>query len=142
MLFEPRFAPVRAEAAVRSALEVHGVVLDYTPASLARVDDLLDALRRLDPRATVVLDVFDLGCYVGEVVIRNLGGAWKRGADARPAIFAKEPLVVELTLPTGTPGRAVCTPIAKVFERYKNGAVDDVPFFFSSVKLALLDLRS
>ncbi len=46
--------------------------LDFTPASTQRLDSLLAE----SPLGTDKGWVFGLGCYIGEVIRRNAGGAW------------------------------------------------------------------
>ena len=69
----PRFAADIATA----AQQVSGVVVDYTPTSLALVDDILDDIRRDGPPVEAIAEtLFGFGCYVGEVMARHGGGAW------------------------------------------------------------------
>ena len=59
------------------ARDEYDAELDLSPASLELVDALIDSLReegRDGEEAAEVL--FVLGCYLGEVMVRQLGGAW------------------------------------------------------------------
>ena len=52
-----------------------GVKLDYTPQSLGTMDRLIDAGWNLQSGGIGVLRL--AGTYVGEVIVRNLGGQWR-----------------------------------------------------------------
>ena len=61
------------EAAEALAAQWPGYELDFSPASLARIDDLLDA--ELSPSQYAVYE-FRLGAYLGEVLVRNHDARW------------------------------------------------------------------
>lgn len=61
----------RAELATEFAASWPGYDLDFTPGSLARLDDLVAA--EYGPGA---LDSDGLGCYLGEALVRNYGLEW------------------------------------------------------------------
>ena len=67
-------APIQqAERFVRD-LGARGVVLDYTPASLGRLETVLSRQPPMaQPDATFALLA---GAYLGEVIRRNIGGQW------------------------------------------------------------------
>ena len=70
----PQHARELADVCVETARKVSGLHLDYTPASLALVDDQIDRFARggvgVDEIASTL---FCFGCYVGEV----LSGAFR-----------------------------------------------------------------
>jgi hypothetical protein len=122
--FAKRCAAVAVQMANR-----RGIVFDYSEESLARVDDLLQIGHELidqrqRPWSQVDVDVFDvlariLGGYVGEVVLRTVGGQWtgEQYPDGalRPALrvngvtaYPMEKVLKRLTSPTdeGTAGYA------------------------------------
>ena len=98
----------------------------FTPASLEQADDSVSGYHRmaglgmLDARmADAARDVAErAGCYLGEVIVRNLGGRWVPAADtvyARLPDAAGFPLVVEL------PNGHCCHPLARPFKLLKHG---------------------
>lgn len=75
----PESASDLAAVAVQVAARVHRVELDYSPASLDKLDALVLASRasgssRESQRKTLLL----LGCYFGEVLVRHQGFRWDR----------------------------------------------------------------
>jgi len=76
-----------AEHAVEYAKTRYGIDLDYSEASLAEVDRMMDDRTRgtvievdqltFDEREELWIYCKMIGGYVGEVVIRNLGGTWQ-----------------------------------------------------------------
>ncbi len=114
-----------AAAFVKAGAE-EGEVLDYSESSLARVNNMIDELwgdpetgkaeeRFLETMAPVV------GAYVGEVIVRDLGGSWKLDPEEGiPAVRS----------PTGV--RAF--PVAKAEKRFLNGHEDDLSFYYKVIK--------
>lgn len=73
----PESAVDLAAVAVQMAARVHRVELDYSPASLDKLDALVHALRASGAsqdslRKTLLV----FGCYFGEVLVRHQGFAW------------------------------------------------------------------
>ena len=66
-----------AAIAVDAAAKIDGQHLDYSPASLKIVDQLVLGFRK-DGATTKTMNkvLFTFGCYVGEVMVRNLGYKW------------------------------------------------------------------
>ena len=60
---------------ITQAQRQFGVRLDYSPASLGTMDRLIDAGWNLKAGGMGVLRL--AGTYVGEVIVRNLGGEWR-----------------------------------------------------------------
>ena len=66
-----------AQLAVEVAWEEFGVDLDYSPGSLEAVDAQVESLREEGLTGEGAAEaLFVLGCYVGEVMSRALGGRW------------------------------------------------------------------
>ncbi len=67
-----------AESARRDARQTLSVDLDFSPSSLEVLDGAIDRFFvHGEPIATTT--ILALGAYVGEVIIRNLGGRWNPG---------------------------------------------------------------
>ena len=84
-----------AENAVTDVAKSVGLTLDYSEASLAIVDRVLDLVRaqtakmpvdkRREPASMTALK---FGAYMGEVLRRELGGVWREGPESTPGIPA------------------------------------------------------
>ena len=121
-LSAPRFAEdVAAWVRARFALE-----LDYSVESLATVDALLARMRAeavpLDDKVGETL--WCLGCYVGEVFVRNANAEWK---DAALPEVARTTNTVWLAC-----GEAWVNPIGKVVKRVALGDGEDLPSLYSA----------
>src|SRR5262249_44277577 len=116
-----------AALAVSAALDVSGVVLDYSIGSLNRVDEILDDFRRRRVAVERIAEtLFCFGCYVGEVFVRNAHGRW---VDVeRTPMRGRGQWMIVIELPDGS----VCNPIGKVFNRVENGSVDALSYFYET----------
>lgn len=73
----PESALGLAAVAVQVAARVHRVELDYSPASLGKLDALVHALRASGgSQDSLRKTLLVLGCYFGEVLVRHQGFAW------------------------------------------------------------------
>jgi len=72
---------VLAEDQARAIGERFGVELDFSPASLERLDELAE--RPGFSEALSESDLTGLGVYVGEVIRRNLGASWVEARGTR-----------------------------------------------------------
>jgi hypothetical protein len=126
-----KYAPVLANAPrfaadiVESAQIVSGVTLDYGPASLGAVDEIIERFRVDGLRPEQIGEtLFGFGCYVGEVFVHHAGGAWRPTESTPMRDVANGPFVIELT-----DGRHV-NPVDKVFKRLENGPEDGLSYFY------------
>ena len=119
-----------AQAAVRMAAEDHGVVLDYSPASITRLETVL-AARIPVPEGDVERATQLWGGYFGEVFRRTYRGEW---------IMAVYP-GGELAMPALDVGGSHIYPLLKIFRRLTMGPEEDLTAFYSKV-CAALDARS
>ena len=110
---EPGSAPRHAADIVAAAADISGAELDYSPDSIDLVEDIVDGFRAVGATGEELAEsLIAFGCYVGEVLTRNAGGAWR----CAPASHRTVPLVVQL------PGARECHPIDWVFNRLEYGA--------------------
>ncbi|MEU6840428.1 hypothetical protein ABZ930_00970 [Streptomyces sp. NPDC046716] len=110
---EPDSAPRHAAAVVEAALDISGAELDYSPASIELVEDIVDSFRSDGATCDEMAEsLAEFGCYVGEILVLHAGGTWREGTDTDSPV----PLVVEL------PGRRRCHPVDWVFRRLEHGS--------------------
>jgi len=121
----PEYAEQHAEIMVQAAKEISGAELDFSPASLNAVDEIIEQMRQDgDTVEQIAETLFGFGCYVGEVFVRNKDAKWRLTEETPMKDFAGVPMVVELG------PEQICNPIGKVFKRLENGKVDNLPYFY------------
>jgi len=121
----PENASDHARIAVKLARDDYDAELDLTPGSLELVDALIDSLReegRDGEEAAEALFVF--GCYLGEVMVRQLGGAWV--ATARSPLRGVSPWPMVVALGNGSAWDA----IGKAYKRLELGDSEYLPAFY------------
>jgi hypothetical protein len=123
----PENAVDHSQLAVEVAWEEFGLDLDYSPGSLEAVDAQIESLREDGLTGEDAAEaLFVLGCYVGEVMSRSLGGQWVPTARTPLAGISPWPMVV--VLPSGS----AWDPIGKVYKRLELGDSEYVPAFFAA----------
>ena len=101
---------------------IDGRKLDYSEASLALVDRMLDDFYRLG--AALPDDIHGLtSAYVFEVARRSFGGRYLRGDQDNPYV---------LVIGEGDAEIGVCV-MSKLHGRVRNGPEDNIPFFFAGI---------
>jgi hypothetical protein len=95
--------------------ENYGVALDYNPASLKKLDAIVDDLRRDQRFESLQTLLFSMGCYVGEVLVRHAGGRWRSTEDLGLGSVASSPIAVEM------PDGRGCNPIVWVYRWFQKG---------------------
>jgi len=120
---------------IASALNSSGYVADFTPRSLWEFDRFFDEHSQNGAAKPGSLlaeaqgqRLFAVGCYMGDVVQRTLGGVWVTD-DADP----EGEINIELQLPDGTR----CWPIQRAMKRFKNGAEDGIAGWGSGLGLVI-----
>jgi len=110
-----------------------GRTLDYSEESVATLEELLrvsDELLQDEsfPETQRNLVVFYNGCYLGEVMARHLGGAWR---------FTENWYDASLVFPFGEGGLQV-HPFQKVYRRVTEGpAENDLVAYYDGLKTRL-----
>jgi len=105
--------------------KVEGIELDYSPASISLVDNMLQTRRSeglsVDQFAETI---FTAGCYVGQVIVNNNPSKWIREEDANlPEGISMSSIVIKI-------GDTVCDPIAKAYKFFFNGSIDSLEYFY------------
>lgn len=124
----PRTAPQFAARAVDMVQQKFGFSLPYNPPSLIVVDALVDKIKETgasEQQASGVL--FGLGCYVGEVFVRNAGASWRATAEMGMSHVCGFPVVLSLRSGEG------CNPVGKVFARFREGEKHSVADLFETM---------
>lgn len=126
--FTVRDARTLAAGAVKLVKDVEKVDLDYSPASLQEIDRIVLNMRDEGTQAATALQVLlVLGCYVGEVLVRNTDAVWEEPTPAERQAGARLPGV------RGKSGR-LWDPVERVFQLLRNGGGDSVAFYYAIVK--------
>jgi hypothetical protein len=121
----PENAALHARLAVALARNDFDAELDLTPASLEVADALIDSLREEGRDGEAAAEaLFVLGCYLGEVMVQNLGGGWV--ATARSPLRGVSPWPMVVALPDGSAWDA----IGKAYSRLELGDSEYLPAFF------------
>jgi hypothetical protein len=124
-------SPSNAAEIARMTLPVvqqnYGLALDYSPASLKELDKIVDDLRRDQRFEAVQTLLFSMGCYVGEVLVRNAGGRWRTTEELGMGRVASSPIAVEM------PDGRGYNPVARVYRRFQKGREDSLTAFYQAV---------
>jgi hypothetical protein len=75
-----------AEDVVRNIKKKYGVDIDFTPSSLQKLDKLITVHHSPETLKSEAILV-EYGSYLGEVIIRNLGGKWKIHDDPKDCVI-------------------------------------------------------
>jgi hypothetical protein len=128
----PENALDHAQLAVEAAWEESELLLDYSPASLEGVDAQIEALREEGYASEDVPEaLFVLGCYLGEVMRRSLGGLWIATSRSPLQDVSPWPMVVVL------PGGSAWDAIGKAYKRLELGDSEYIPAFFAAAAASL-----
>lgn len=115
---------LHAERAVAAAADIDKAALGYDEAGLHEVDRILGQFHDEGaPPDAVATITFLFGAYIGEVIRRVDGGKWTHVPDGHPLGGSDYPM---MTLPGGS----MVNPVGKAFKRVRNGAEDNVPYFY------------
>jgi hypothetical protein len=123
----PENARDHAQIAVGLARQEYDAELDFSQASLDVVDSLVDSLREegIDGEGAAEA-LFVLGCYLGEVMVRCLGGSWV--STARSSLRGVSPWPMVVALGDGSAWDA----IGKAYKRLELGDSEYLPAFFEA----------
>lgn len=116
----PAIMAALAQDAVNQAQGQFQVSLDYSEASIAKVESILAQLGTSLPDPKREQQAMLWGAYIGEVARRHHGGAWVVPSDG--------PFTGVITLQAAD-GNSFSPP-AKVHKRLTNGDEDNVAFYY------------
>ena len=113
--------------------QLDGDHLDYSPESLKAVDRILLKLHDEGTAPqSIQKTVIAFGCYVGEVMVRNLGYKWDMPSE-------KERSVGFSMIGVRDKKGGFSNPIGKVYKRVQNGQEDSVVFFYEVFSKSIAD---
>lgn len=95
------------------------VALDYSVESLQRLDSFIS--EHFEPAGSKFVGEtlpVGIGCYVGEVIIRHLGGHWNE--SGKPEVNGLGPI-------------ESIYPLDKAIKRFKNGKQDSLAWYYHSI---------
>ena len=120
-------ASAHAAIAIRLAEEQWDTRLDFSRRSLVDLDGQIDSLREDGMDAEEAAEMlFVFGCYLGEVLVRRLGGTWV--ATGRSALRGVSPWPMVVALSDGSCWDA----IGKTYRRLELGDSEYLPAFFDA----------
>ncbi len=96
-----------------------GIRLDFSPESIGELEDFI--AKNFDPPGSKHVGnslVAGIGCYLGEVIIRTVGGRWNEQGRAEINGIGEVQAVF---------------PIQKVLKRFKNGSVESLPHYYETI---------
>jgi len=126
----PRNAARFAERIVQTIAEEEDITLDFSVTSLKKIDKILGDFSEYDGVTpyTIAVTLFELGCYVGEVIVRNNPGSkWIELGDDDVESSLNSGLVVMMPLGTEV------NPIGKAEKRLVNGEGDSIAHFYKEI---------
>lgn len=121
----------QAEEFRELARERYALRLDYSPHTLAHLEDWIQgefSSGSADANSTLIVA---LGCYVGEVVVRNLMGAWQADEE----FFHSPAVVIEGKLQTRT------FPLSRVWKRFEYGREHSLAAYYQELLTTLAHLK-
>ncbi|NEQ46536.1 MAG: hypothetical protein F6K00_24540 [Leptolyngbya sp. SIOISBB] len=121
----PENAKLFAADIVAATQDISGILLDYSPQGVQAVDDIIENLRSGDSSMEdLATTLFEFGCYLGEVFVRNHGAIWKVSSETSFQGMTSMPLLIEM------PNGGIGNPIGKVFKQFDNGEEDSISYFY------------
>lgn len=125
-----------AEQAVRLAEADHGMVLDYSPESIPRLETVL-AARSPVPDAELEEATRLWGAYYGEVFRRKYSGDWIMAVYPGQLNSGRSDAGAEMAMPALDIHGSHVYPLLKVFRRLTVGPGEDLEAFYVRVATAL-----
>lgn len=131
---------IMAKRAVDHALKTYKVQLDFSEASIQKVESILTDIESTFPKGLMgrlfkkgpseqeIENLCNMyGGYIGEIFRQNCGGNWDTNSDFTPG----------QKIPCMNIGVTIIFPPAKVFKRLSQGKGDDVWFYYQAMKAQL-----
>ena len=125
----PQFAKLLSDICGEASFNISGLRLDYSVDSLKLVEKQIDSFSENGEVVNhIASTLFCFGCYLGELLIKHIGGKWVKTDDSTMKDLTPWPIVVEMN-------NGDCwNPIGKVFKRFEEGEREDLRYFYDIVK--------
>ncbi|GEM_PF-3528420 len=105
---------------------VKDVTLDYSPQSLSDLDKIITEFSKIGLPETQIHPALNMfGLYLGEVIIRNIGGRWTDAEEETAPL-----LLVFENIGDQDVQDIYLNPIGKIFQFFKDNNKDPIPHFF------------
>lgn len=132
-LVNPETFKKEAIETVKTAREIFEVELDFTAESIKTLDKMIEEGWKTPMGEKEAyefsMSILSLGSYLGETIIKNIGGNWQVDQDEN------NPVEKMLTAKIINLGKiAEIYPFGKTFKRFTNGKEDSLVFYYSSLK--------
>jgi hypothetical protein len=122
----PENAVDHAQLAVEVAREDYDESLDFSTGSLEDLDHHIEILREQGLTGEDVAELlFVFGCYLGEVMVRHLGGQWAATPLSSLRTISPWPMVVVLT------DGSTWDVIGKAYRRLELGDSEYLPAYYA-----------
>ena len=127
MRITPADAPQLARRSVAFVQEKFEFELPYTAESLVFVEAVIDQIRATGATEQQAAGLLvGLGCYAGEVLVRNARATWRSAAAVKSNAPSRSPIVLTVA------GAAVCDPLARVFQRFADPSADSLASLYET----------
>ena len=127
MRITPADAPQLARRSVEFVQQKFEFELRYTAESLVFVEAVIDQIRATgatEQQASGLL--VGLGCYAGEVLVRQARATWRCATDVKASAPTRSPIVLTLA------GATVCDPLARVFQLFADPSADSLASLYAT----------
>lgn len=125
-----------AAEAVRIAAADHGMTLDYTPDSIARLETVLSARTPVpEPEQEQATRLW--GAYYGEIFRRKYPADWIMAIYPGQLNSGRSDAETELAMPALDVSGSHIYPLLKIFRRLTMGPSEDLAAFYAKVSAAL-----
>lgn len=110
-----------AQININTAESIFGVQLGYTEASILMLDELIDAAWPDEPPVLIDNMILLWGSFLGEAIIRTLGGEWLETSEGWCVQIGDLRIMV----------------FNKIKKRFLNGNEDSISYYYQSLKQGL-----
>lgn len=111
-----------AQIHIDTAKQAFAIDLDYTEASILKLDGMIEQGWSDQPPAALDQMVLLFGSFLGEAMCQTLGGAWVRSDDGTIGVRVGEATIMVFT---------------KIKKRFLNGPEDSISYYYQGVKTML-----
>lgn len=122
-----------AQDTVNSAREIFNAKLDFTAESIKTLDKIIEEGWKIPmgekEAYELSMSILSLGSYLGETIIKNLGGKWQVNTDEENSV---EKMLDAKIIDLGK--IAEIYPFGRIFKRFVNVKEDSLDFYYRSLE--------